>query len=307
MMGTTVQIVIAASDAKGAETHVQEAFAEITRVVQLLSEWDTKSEVSRANRAAFKKPIRISVELQNVLQISLAVATRSHGAFDPTWPILRTLRSNATVRERRAKAALVDWRHVLLNTSDGTLSFSQPSIQLGLGGVAKGYIADRAAASLKARGITNFIVNAGGDLVVFGRREPRSPWKLAVQHPRRPEDVLGTAHPGNGALVTSGDYERYTIVGGRRMHHIFDPRLGDIADKSIAASVRAPNAALADALATAVFVLGPKAGIELLNGYQKTHGNTVAGIIVGRNGHISSSHHASRYFTLDIERITVVP
>ncbi|MCA9543427.1 MAG: FAD:protein FMN transferase, partial [Myxococcales bacterium] len=131
-----------------------------------------------------------------------------------------------------------------------------------LGGIAKGYAIDKAAAVLKAHGLRAFIVDGGGDLFIAGEKAPGVPWTVGVQHPRA-DRVLLALPARDQAVVSSGDYERFFELGGRRYHHILDPKTGLPAGKSVAVTVRAPDATRADALATALFVLGPVEGLAL--------------------------------------------
>jgi thiamine biosynthesis lipoprotein len=135
-----------------------------------------------------------------------------------------------------------------------------------LGAIAKGYAIDRALAVLRSFGITSAAINAGGDIGLLGSKQDR-PWRIGVQHPRQPGEVLVTIEARDRAVVTSGDYERFFERDGRRYHHLFDPHSGYPADRCQSVTVLAPNAMLADALATALFVLGPEAGLALLHDY----------------------------------------
>ena len=136
---------------------------------------------------------------------------------------------------------------------------------IGLGGVAKGYAVDRACGVLRRAGLEHFVVNSGGDLRAFGTHEGQL-WRAAIRDPRGPGNVA-VLPLSNLALATSGDYERYAVIDGRRYCHIIDPRTGRPADGCRSVSVLAPTAALADALATAVFVLGPERGLALAEGW----------------------------------------
>jgi len=141
----------------------------------------------------------------------------------------------------------------------------QPSkpFLLDVRGVAKGYAVDAATEKLRKLGFTSAIINAGGDLRVLGRRPDGKPWRIAIRHPRRPGDLIGYVDVEDCAVATSGDYERFFIYQGKRYHHILDPRSGMPARTCESVTVMAPSAALADALATGLFVLGPQAGLRL--------------------------------------------
>jgi thiamine biosynthesis lipoprotein len=157
-------------------------------------------------------------------------------------------------------------------------------MQISLGGIAKGYAVDRAAEVLRESGIKGGIVSAGGDLVAFGKREDRESWKVGVRNPRDPSKNICVIPVSNLAVATSGDYERYRMAGGRRYHHIIDPRTGYPSKGCMSVTVLAGHALDADALATAVFVLGPGEGRALLEKLPD-----VEGIIVDGEGKVTAS------------------
>ncbi|MCA9561278.1 MAG: FAD:protein FMN transferase, partial [Myxococcales bacterium] len=242
------------------------AFAEVARVEAVMSEWRPSSEVSRLN-AAGGAPVTVSAELFELLQRARDLGDRSGGAFDVTWAALRGVWDFDAGRVPAPDAvaaaqARIDYRRLTLDPAARTATLPA-GMAVGLGGIAKGYGIDRAAAVLRARGFTAFLVDGGGDLYVAGEKAPGQPWTVGVQHPRRRDELMVALPVRDAAVVTSGDYERYFEAGGRRYHHIIDPRTGMPAERSVAVTVRAADATFADALATALFVMGPEAGIAL--------------------------------------------
>jgi thiamine biosynthesis lipoprotein len=160
----------------------------------------------------------------------------------------------------------------------------KPGMRISLGGIAKGYAVDRAVEVLRESGIQGGIVSAGGDLKAFGKREDGGPWKVGVRNPRDPSKNISVIPVSNLAVATSGDYERYRVVGGRRYHHIIDPRTGYPSRGCMSVTVVTEQALEADALATAVFVLGPERGRALLEKLPD-----VEGILVDGDGRIVAS------------------
>jgi thiamine biosynthesis lipoprotein len=203
-----------------------------------------------------------------VLAASLDWSRRTRGAFDPTtaalldlWDILAGPHPPPSP-ERLAEARQgVGWERLTLSADQRRVSLG--GTRLDLGGIAKGYAIDRAAEALRRGGARDFLVNAGGDLFVSGSKAGE-PWRVGIQHPRRPEELLQVVAPAGGALVTSGDYERSYNWEGVLYHHILDPRSGEPARGCQSVTVWAPRAMDADALATAVFVLGPEEGLALV-------------------------------------------
>ena len=154
------------------------------------------------------------------------------------------------------------YRDVLLDPKGRTVTLLQPLV-LDLGAVAKGFAVDLAATELRL--FENFAINAGGDLYLAGHSGERSPWLVGIRNPRQPDELIDTLHLSDVAVCTSGDYERARPAGGAG-HHILDPRTRNSTEGVASVTVIAPTAVLADALATAAFVLGPRRGIELLEG-----------------------------------------
>jgi thiamine biosynthesis lipoprotein len=145
-----------------------------------------------------------------------------------------------------------------------TVQLQRRGMAINLGGIGKGHGVDRAGEVLQSRGVENFIIGGGGDLLVRGSKGG-TPWRLGIQHPRRRGQLMGyLSLESNGAVVTSGDYERFVEIDGRRYHHIVDPRTGRPARGCVGVTLTAPNATQADAMATAVFVMGPIDGMELV-------------------------------------------
>jgi len=201
-----------------------------------------------------------------VLQRAFEVAELTGGAFDITFASCGGLWS---IRERRipsdqklaACLAHVDYRQVALDPHQSAVYIADPDTRLGIAGLAKGYRIDRAAGVLESRGITDFVVNGGGDMRV-STSSTGTHWPIQVVHPRR-DAPLGTIELASGAIATSGDYEWFFEQAGVRYHHILDPTTGRPARKCTSATVIAENAMDADALATGLFVMGPDEGLAL--------------------------------------------
>jgi thiamine biosynthesis lipoprotein len=278
MMGTVVEIVAGGKDDARLESAVDAAFAEITRLDNLLSSHRKDSEVSRLSQS--DAGMTLTSDTAAVIALGLDVAQRSHGAFDLTLGRLKSLwgfdEEAPSVPEREALLAALTGIGPKALTLTGRVVVKQtPLLQVDLGGIAKGYAVDRAISVLKEQGVTSAAVNAGGDMYLLGQRPERS-WRIGIQHPRHKDAVLETIQASDRAVVTSGDYERFFEQDGQRYHHIFDPQSGFPARLCQSVTIIADSVALGDALATAVFVLGPEAGLELLSQYPRAEGLIVA-------------------------------
>jgi thiamine biosynthesis lipoprotein len=249
------------------------ATAEIVRLEKLMTTWDPASEVSRVNAAAGKAPVVVGPETLDVIREAIHASEISEGTFDITFETLHGLwkfdqdldphpPAPAAVH---AQARYVGYRHVKLDAAASTVYLDEPHVRIGLGGIAKGYAVDHAAKVLLDGGIASFYAQAGGDLFTHGLKPDGMPWIAGVRDPRGPEnDYFATMAVDDHAFSTAGDYERSYVVGGKRYHHIIDPRTGYPATASRSVTIWAPTALLADELDDAVFILGPEKGLALV-------------------------------------------
>lgn len=233
----------------------------------IFSTYSETSELSRINR---KGGGQASPELAQVLKLAFQISADTQGAFDVTvgpvldlWRECGKLSRLPTEEEMRARLELVDWRQVSLSNNH-YVSFRRKNMSLDLGGIAKGFMADAAAEKMKKQGIRRGIVDVGGDLVLFNSLG-EEPFRVGIKHPERPDVRFAVLEIDSGAVVTSGCYERFVVIGNQRICHIVDPRTGAPADSLVSATIVAQEGATADALATAVMVLGKERGKAMVN------------------------------------------
>jgi FAD:protein FMN transferase len=265
-LGTSVAVKLYAGERLSAAL-LDSAYAEIARLDSLMSRFIDSSEASRIEREAVGQDFVCSPEMAYVLGLCQAYAVRTGGAFDVTvgalsrlWGFPEAQAPPAAARIDSARG-LVDYREL---TVDGrAVRLRRPGIRLDLGAAAKGYAVDRAIARLQALGVSAGLVEAGGDLRFWGVKPDGSAWRIGVQHPRDPARFARADDIGLPAVATSGDYEQYFVQDGRRYHHLLDPRTGYPAVGAVSATAWTTSAVEADILATAVFVLGPEAGLSL--------------------------------------------
>ncbi|MBF0462536.1 MAG: FAD:protein FMN transferase [Magnetococcales bacterium] len=278
MMGTLVTLSLWNLPPEQAERVALHVFAEIARVEDKLSSHRPNTEVSHINQVPRGTWIPVSTELGQLLRRGLAVTQYSNGAFAMSLEPLTALwgfSSDRVVSQPPPATALRDWLQAypptnaieLQETEQHTLQIrlQSTSVGLDLGSIGKGYAIDRAIAVLRQDGVTDAVLNAGGDLRILGSKGGE-PWRIGIQHPRQHDQVVAVSLlQGDIALATSGDYERFFLYEGKRYHHIMDPTTANPAYAGlISVSVQAAESTLADSLATAIFVLGPEKGLALL-------------------------------------------
>ena len=273
-MGTTVEITLMGENEEGTRKAALQAFQEIKRIEQLMSPRIASGDVFRINQSAGMEWVHVSPETLEVIQKAKEVSVLSEGAFDitvgPLSQVWRTARGRGvppSTEEVNKLLELVNFREISISP-EGKILLRKKGMAVDLGGIAKGYAVDKASEVLQSLGYRDFIVNAGGDLRVGGKRM-NQPWTIGIQHPRETQKIMAKVSLSDSALATSGDYEKFFIYQGKRYSHIFSPRNGFPAESCQSVSVLYKDCMTADALATAVLVSGPAKGYALcqeLNG-----------------------------------------
>ena len=292
-MGTEVRVTAWTADEPRAAAVFDEAFAEFDRLDRLMSIWKDGSDITRLNRAAGEHPVAVSPETREVLTIAHQVSDWTEGTFDVTFGALSGLwkfdhqDKDDSIPDRQAVLArlpLVNYRDLDVDDHAGTAFLRRTGMRVNLGGIGKGYAVDRAVSILRTRGLHDFMIQAGGDLYVAGRRGDR-PWRVGIRDPRGPADKSFAALDlTDGTFSTSGDYERFFMKNGRRYHHILDLSVGEPARACRSVTLVTDRAVIADALAKGVFILGPDRGMALIE--KLPH---VEGVIVSANNEVSIS------------------
>jgi FAD:protein FMN transferase len=288
-MGSELRLTAWTADEAAAVAAFDAVFAEFDRLEALMSVWNPGSDVVRLNLAAGDRPVAVHPDVIDVLTTARRVSEWTGGAFDVTFGALsdlwrfdhdqdNTIPDPVIVRER---LPLVDYRALEIDAHAETAFLRRKGMRVHLGGIGKGYAVDRAVAMLRSRRLGDFMIQAGGDLYVAGLKDGR-PWRLGIRDPRGPAGrSFALLDLSDGTFSTSGDYERFFMKDGRRYHHILDLRVGEPAPGCRSVTLVTDRAVLADALAKGVFVLGPDAGMALI---EKLPG--VEGVIVGADNQV---------------------
>jgi thiamine biosynthesis lipoprotein len=269
-MGSELRLTAWTADEPNALLAFEHVFDDFDYLDRLLSVWHETSEVARLNAAAGDRPVAIRPEVLEVLQIGQQIAGWTNGKFDVTFGALSGLWKFDHDQDDRvppakdvaARLPLVGYEGLEIDTARGTAFLRRRGMRVHLGGIGKGYAVDRAATMLRSHGINDFLIQAGGDLYASGRRGDR-PWRGGIRDPRG-EGLFAAMDLADTTFSTSGDYERSFVAGGRRYHHILDPDVGQPARGSRSVTIVARRAAIADGLSTGVFVMGPDAGMALI-------------------------------------------
>lgn len=274
-MGSAFEIVVVAGadSASWANAVLVDAEAHIDIIEDLISSWRPESQTSQINDNAGMRQTIVSLDLLELIERCITISKLTGGAFDITYASMadiwqfddasrRMWPYSALVAE---KQRLVNYKNIYLNKEEGMVYLAEPGMRIGFGGVGKGFAADHTAKYLQLQGVKSGVVNASGDMFCWGTDTEGLPWRVAVVEPKDKSKVRLWLQADNQAVVTSGDYEKYKMLNGVRYAHIINPKTGYPVSGMMSATVIAPTAELADALATAIFVLGREAGINLIN------------------------------------------
>jgi FAD:protein FMN transferase len=261
VMGTIAEVGVVHRDERYAQGAIDAAIAELRAVDRTMTRFSDESEVGRANLKAAIRPVGIGAGTAEVVASALRWAERSDGAFDPTigaavrlWDVGHRHAPPAAAEVGRHAGGL--YRSLELGRSGGqdVVLYHDPGIALDLGGIAKGYGVDRAVAALRAWGVTDALVNVGGDLYAMGRSASGDEWEVGVRDPDDARKLIARFQISDRAVATSGDYQQYFEHGGQRYHHLLDPRTGAPRRSRVrSVTVAADHCMAADAAGTAVF------------------------------------------------------
>lgn len=293
LMGSRFDITLVGKDSITANAHIDTAVAEIIRIEKLISSWDENSQTSEINRKAGITPVKVDPELYGLINNAISISKLTDGAFDISyasmdriWKFDGRMTIMPSDEEIAASVAKVGFQYIVLDKENSTVFLKLKGMKIGFGAIGKGYAADKAKSLLIEKGVSSGIINASGDMNTWGKQPNGNEWKVAITNPLDKNKVFALLPITNGAVVTSGNYEKYVNFNGKRYSHIIDPRTGYPSSGIISVTVFAPKAELADALATSVFVMGIEAGLDRINQLPK-----VECIIIDDKGNISKSQH----------------
>jgi thiamine biosynthesis lipoprotein len=294
LMGNRFEISVVSDDATLADEHIDSAVAEISRIEKLLTTFSDDSQTSEVNRNAGIQPVKVDEEVFDLIARSLKISDLTQGAFDISYGSIDKSLWNFDVNMQhlpdadtaRKSVSLINYKNVILDESNTTVFLKEKGMRIGFGGIGKGYAADKAKLILQGRGVSSGIVNASGDLVTWGTQPSGYPWTIAIADPDKAVTPFSTLKISNMAIATSGNYEKYAIINGKKYSHTIDPKTGFPVSGIKSVSIISPSAELADAMATPVMVMGVRVGLNLIN--QLKH---IACIIIDDYNQIHSSNN----------------
>lgn len=272
-MGTVFRICLYDDDHTHALACFESAFDEIERLEETLSKFRSSSEVSRINRLAGQREVTTDGEVFGLLEKALSYSRMTDGAFDITvgplmraWGFVRGEGRLPTEEELLTAREKTGYEKIRLDVSSRTVSFEIPEMEIDLGAIGKGYAVDRVTEILSEAGIETALIDAGSSTIfALGAPPASAGWKVRVPNPMDRAKPISTLTLRDQSISTSGDYERFFEINGKKQCHIIDPRSGHPVQGIVQASLVAPNATMSDALSSAIFVMGAEAGSKVVD------------------------------------------
>ena len=294
LMGNRFEISVVAHSKNYAMECIDEAVYEIQRIEKLLTTFAESSETNLINGNAGLEPVVVSREVFDLIARSKRISELTQGAFDITYGSVdkqlwnfdqhMTRLPDAATASRLVR--LINFQNVVLDENKCTVLLREKGMRIGFGGIGKGYAADKAKALLVRKGINSGIVNASGDLTVWGTQPSGKHWTIGIADPNAGREAFSSLELSNTSIATSGNYEKFAIVDGKKYSHTIDPKTGMPVTGIKSVTIVAPMAELADALATPVMIMGIKVGLHLINQLKN-----IACIIVDDDDNIYTSEN----------------
>ncbi|PWS28845.1 thiamine biosynthesis protein ApbE [Pedobacter yonginense] len=294
LMGNRFEFTVIAENQQDGNEAIDQAIAEVSRIENLLTTFNELSQTSLINEHAGLRAVKVDEEVINLIERSIRISEITDGAFDITygsidkrlWNFDQNMTSLPDEETALASVGLIDYRNVILNKKKSTVFLKNKGMRIGFGGIGKGYAADRAKATLQKLGIKSGIVNAAGDLITWGTQANGRAWTVGIADPDQTDRPFSALKIGDMAIATSGSYEKYVTINGKRYSHTIDPKTGLPVSGIKSVSIICPSAELADALATPVVVMGVKVGLDLVNQIKQ-----VACIVIDDQDHVHTSNN----------------
>ncbi|MFH7018319.1 FAD:protein FMN transferase [Flavobacterium sp. FlaQc-47] len=274
LMGGRFDITIVAKDSLSAEQNIDEVIAEITRIENLISDWKPDSQVSQVNQNAGIKPVKVDREVFDLTQRAMQFSEATNGGFDVSFAAMDKIwKFDGSMTEMPSAEAIkksvekVGYKNIILDSIQSTIFLKLKGMKIGFGALGEGYATDKCRNMMLAKGIKAGIVNGSGDMTAWGKQPNGKDWNIGMTNPFHPDTLFAVVPLNNGAVTTSGSYEKFVVFNGKRYSHIINPATGYPATGLCSVSVFGPNAETANGLSTSLMVLGQTEGLQLLKKY----------------------------------------
>lgn len=279
LMGNNFTITVVCENEMIAQKNTEVAIAEIQRIEKTLTTFSDESQTNLINHNAGIKPVKVDEEVFNLIERSIHISKITQGAFDISygsidkslWNFDKTMTSLPTPEQALKRVYLINYNNIILDCEERTVFLKNKGMRIGFGGIGKGYAAERAKGILLQNSVKSGIINASGDLTAWGVQPNGKPWTIGIANPELPQNAFSYIEISNKAVATSGNYEKYVRIGGKKYSHTIDPKTGLPITGIKSVTIISNNAEFADAMATPIAVMGSKAGLFLVNQIPDLH------------------------------------
>eukprot|EP01136_Pigoraptor_vietnamica_P011026 Opistho-1_new@49385 len=273
LMGNSFTITVVADDKDFALQNINNGIEEIKRIEQLFTTFKADSQTNLINDNAGIKPVKVDSEVFELIERSIAISKITQGAFDISygsidkslWNFDKTMTELPSPELAKKMVHLINYNNIILDREDGTVFLKKKGMRIGFGGIGKGYAAEMAKNRLIENKVQSGIINASGDLTAWGKQPNGKPWTIGIANPDQPESAFSYLEISGKAVATSGNYEKYILIDGKKYSHTIDPKTGLPITGIKSVTVISGNAEFADAMATPIAVMGIKAGLYLVD------------------------------------------
>ena len=293
-MGNRFELSVVSEDETWANEQIDEAVNEIRRIEKLLTTFNEESQTAQINTLAGISPVKVDKEVFELIQRSIRISALTQGAFDITygsidkrfWNFDTKMTSLPDPETAKNSVKLINYQNVILDNENQTIFLKEKGMRIGFGGIGKGYAAEKAKQLMIQNGVRSGIVNASGDLTTWGKQPDDKPWTIGIANPNANHEAFSYLNISDLAVATSGNYEKYAVIDGKKYSHTINPKTGFPVSGIKSVTVITPNAEFADAMATPIMVMGVKVGLDLVNQI-----NQLACIIIDDNDTIFPSNN----------------
>lgn len=271
LMGSRFDISIVAKDSAAAEGYIDMVIAEVSRIENLISDWRPYTQVSQVNQNAGIKPVKVDKEVFELTERALQLSRITNGAFDISFAAMdRIWKFDGSMTEMPTAAAIkksvekVGYKNIVLDKKNSTVFLKLKGMKIGFGALGEGYAADKCRKMMLAKGVQAGIVNGSGDMNAWGKQPDGTDWAIGITNPMDKEELFAVVPLHDGAVVTSGSYEKFVIFDGKRYAHIINPATGYPATGLCSVTVFGPSAEQANGFSTSIMVLGKEKGLRFI-------------------------------------------
>ncbi len=277
-MGSRFQITLVDKDSISAEQNIDKAIAEITRIENLISEWRPETQISQVNQNAGIKPIKVDKEVFDLTKKGIYFSKLTDGAFDISivamdkiWKFDDSMDELPSEQAIKESVRYVGYQNIILDSTNSTIFLKNPGMKIGFGSIGKGYAADKTRDLMKSMGVKAGIIDASGDISTWGTQPDGKPWAIGINNPFNDHKMAAVLYFKENAVTTSGSYEKYAEIHGKRYSHIMNPKTGYPSTGLTSVTITGPNATMANGFSTSIMVLGEKEGLKLLKQFPEYH------------------------------------